>query len=78
MAPNIERGRRVKAARIRKGFNKQADLAQKTGISQQTISRIECGANVRIDAFLRLMHALDITLEYLLGERNGAPDAEPC
>ena len=78
MTPNIERGRRVKAARIRKGYNRQTDLARKTGISQQSISRIERGHNVRIDIFLPLMQTLDITLDYLIGSGKCGPDAEPC
>jgi len=85
MSPDTDRGRRVRAARIRKGYDRQVELARAIGYSQQMISKAETGYNFSIEFAAALMHALDMTFEYMIGEETmnrirgkGDPNAEPC
>lgn len=69
MSPDIERGKRIKLARINRGYERQQDLADKIGYSQEMISFAENGGDFSFDFGIRLMRALDITIEYILGEK---------
>jgi len=79
MSPDAERGRRIRAARIRRGIDRQQDLADKMGYSQEMVSFAEKGGDFSFDFALKLMCALGITIEYLAGKQEGLPsDAKPC
>jgi len=59
-------GERVKRFRKRKGWT-QAELADKMGISNVTISHIECGTNKpELNTVVNLANALDVTVDMLL------------
>jgi len=62
-------GKRLAAIRGKRGLSLQA-LADMTGMQAQNLSRIEKGKrdHVRSDILLRLIHALDCSADYLLGE----------
>ena len=52
----------VRYARRRAGLT-QRGLSQRSGVPQETIARIERGANPRFDTLERLLHACGYTLE---------------
>lgn len=55
-------GRRVKAMRVLRGVT-QAQLAEKTGMSTQTLSNLELGkVNCRLDTLRAVETALECTL----------------
>ena len=59
-------GERVKRFRKRKGWT-QAELADEMGISNVTISHIECGTNKpELNTVVNLANALDVTVDMLL------------
>lgn len=59
--PNV----RMKAARAALGLT-QADLAQKVGVTRQTISMVEAGAhNPTLNLCLDICHALGTDLNFL-------------
>ncbi|WP_417496941.1 helix-turn-helix domain-containing protein [Maricaulis sp.] len=53
-------GIRLEAYRISRGI-KQADLADKAGISRSTLMRLEAGTSGTIDTLVRVLQALDLT-----------------
>lgn len=64
---NIEFGARVKDLREKKGLN-QAQLAELTGVKQNTICSIELGARgASLKLLCKLKYALNTTTDYLLG-----------
>ncbi len=66
-------GNKLRTIRERKGWS-QSDLAEKSGVVLNTISRMENGENCRPDSGQRVAKALGVDLESLL--TAGAP-AEP-
>jgi transcriptional regulator with XRE-family HTH domain len=69
--------KRVAAARLRSGLT-QAQLAEASGVTDETISRIERGRyEPAVSTLFRLAEALDISLDRLAGEPvrdgGGAP-----
>ena len=64
-------GQRVKALKTKLGMN-QKELADKSGITQATISRIESEKvqQLKSDALSRLAEALGVTVDYLVGRTN--------
>jgi transcriptional regulator with XRE-family HTH domain len=61
--------KRVAAARLRSGLT-QAQLAEASGVTDETISRIERGRyEPAVSTLFRLAEALDISLDRLAGER---------
>ena len=77
--------KRVAAARLRSGLT-QAQLAEASGVTDETISRIERGRyEPAVSTLFRLAEALDISLDRLAGEpardgggaRRRAPSGVP-
>lgn len=68
----------LKAARVAAGLD-QDDLAERSGVSQATISRVEAGQAPTTATALRLARALDETVEALFGHvvPDDAVTAEP-
>lgn len=73
-------GERVRRARMAYGW-KQKELAERTGVPQGNISRIERGQiqDMHLSRFITLMHTLNVSADYLLGldtpaqaQRNGS------
>lgn len=64
-------GERVNELRERLGMN-QKELADKSGIAQATISRIEAGSvsQLKSEALKRLAAALNVTVDYLIGKTD--------
>lgn len=62
---------RVKECKKKKGWN-QKQLADASGITQATISRIESGEveQLKSEALKRLAEALDVTVDYLVGKTD--------
>lgn len=56
---------RLAAVRKRAGLSQRA-LAELAGVSEQTISRLECGANARFTTITLLAHALYVPPARLL------------
>ena len=46
----------------------QHDLAERSGVAQVTIARVETGSAARPSTVRRLAEALDVTVDQLLGE----------
>jgi transcriptional regulator with XRE-family HTH domain len=68
--PAAKLAERVSAARQRAGLT-QAELAEATGVTDETISRIERGRyEPAVSTLFRLAEALDVSLDYLAGERE--------
>ena len=69
-------GDRLRQARLAKGFRKQRDLAQATGIEVINISRHETGRNEPsqdfIDAYCRVLGVTEQWLRF--GDEAGAPN----
>lgn len=55
----------AKAARLRSGLT-QSGLAEKAGVTQSTISRIEAGQSPGITTLAAIAKALGVTIESLL------------
>ena len=68
---------KVKELRNKKGWN-QKQLAEATGISQATISRIEDGSiqQIKSDALKNLAEKLDTTIDFLTGKTNELTEKE--
>ena len=65
---NLTLAEKVRVKRGEKGL-KQAELAEKSGLTQATISRIESGEieHLRADKIKKLAKALDVTVDFLVG-----------
>jgi transcriptional regulator with XRE-family HTH domain len=61
-------GDRLRAVRRRLGVS-QVELAEKSGVEQQSISRVECNERLymRSDVLARLVKALGVSADELLG-----------
>jgi transcriptional regulator with XRE-family HTH domain len=60
----------VSVARQRAGLT-QAELAEATGVTDETISRIERGRyEPAVSTLFRLAEALEVSLDYLAGEKD--------
>lgn len=70
MEKNLDysRGERIADFRRKKGMS-QIDLADITGISRQSISGIENGADFKVSNLMALVSALEVTPEMILGKR---------
>lgn len=70
----LELGKRIKNMRISMDL-KQAELAEKSGVSLKTLSRIESGENVSIENFLNALRALDLiqNLNLLIPDQEFIP-----
>ena len=64
-------GERLKAVRRRLGMS-QAELATRSGVTQQSIDGVECGKrhSMRSDHLGRIAEALDVPADELLGIRD--------
>jgi len=61
-------GRRVRATRTERGLSAAA-LAEKSGLTRQTIRYVEIGAaGMSVDTLRRVAKALDVPVSYLLDE----------
>lgn len=59
-------GDRVKTVRESKGWN-QPELAEKMGVSTQTIGNIERGAKgTKLSNFIKLCEILEVSADYIL------------
>ena len=54
-----ELGQKIKTYRIMKEMSQQ-DLADKTGVSKRSISRLEQGESVQVDNLFKILLALDL------------------
>ena len=75
--PATELARRVAAARLRSGLT-QAQLAEASGVTDETISRIERGRyEPAVSTLFRLAEALEVSLDRLAGDpaRDGGARA---
>ena len=70
-------GLRIKKLRQRKKMN-QKELAQASGISQATISRLEADLVMQLksDALSRLASALGTTVDYLIGREDTMSESD--
>jgi transcriptional regulator with XRE-family HTH domain len=64
-------GRKIERVRILKGMKQEA-LADKIGVSQQTISRIENSETVEEDKLKQIAEALDMSVEGLISFNEDA------
>ena len=63
----LEIGERIRKRRLELHLS-QEQLAEKAGISVNTLSRLECGqSSTSIDKFRRILLALDADANYLIG-----------
>ena len=63
-------GERVRNARARMGLSRRA-LAEKSGVSQRYLAQLESGqGNISIGLLLRIAHALDFRIEWLIAEED--------
>ena len=63
-------GERVRNARARMGLSRRA-LAEKSGVSQRYLAQLESGqGNISIALLLRIAHALDFRIEWLVAEED--------
>lgn len=69
-----ELGRRIKHYRIMREMSQQ-ELADKTGISKRSISRLEQGESVQLNSFLTILIALDLgdNIELLVPDQTKRP-----
>jgi len=68
--PATDLARRVAAARLRSGLT-QAQLAEASGVTDETISRIERGRyEPAVSTLFRLAEALEVSLDRLAGDPN--------
>ena len=72
-------GRRIRAYRHLRDWT-QAELAEKAGITAQSVWRLEDGAMPQADTLGKLAAALDVPAGYLLPEAEipDAPATEPA
>ena len=67
-------GHRIKLYRIMKELSQQ-DLADRTGVSKRTISRLEQGGSVQTDSLFKILIALDLgeNIEMLVPDQTQRP-----
>ena len=61
-------GERIKQLRKAKGYSNYEHFAFKHGFARSSISRFERGEDMRMSSLLKLLHALDVTLEEFFSE----------
>lgn len=69
-----ELGQKIKTYRIMKEMSQQ-DLADKTGVSKRSISRLEQGESVQADNLFKILLALDLgdNIELLVPDQTKRP-----
>ncbi|ROR60343.1 UNVERIFIED_ORG: helix-turn-helix protein [Providencia alcalifaciens] len=68
---NVKVGKLIKRKRIERGLTGK-ELALMLNISQQQVSRYECGANrITIDNIVKISHLLNVDAIYLINEALG-------
>lgn len=69
-----ELGKRMRAIRIASGIT-QENMALRSGVSLNTVKRIENGQSIRLDSFFSMMRALNLTsaLDHLIPEQDVPP-----
>ena len=69
-----ELGQKIKTYRISKDMSQQ-DLAEKTGVSKRSISRMEQGESVQVDNMFKILLALDLgdNIELLVPDQTKRP-----
>lgn len=69
-----EMGMRIKDTRISIELT-QRDLAQRAGVSQRTLERVENGENVRVENIINILRAIQLlqNLENLIPEQKFRP-----
>ncbi len=69
-----ELGRRIKNYRVMREMSQQ-ELADKTGISKRSISRLEQGDSVQLNSFFMILIALDLgdNIELLVPDQTKRP-----
>jgi transcriptional regulator with XRE-family HTH domain len=69
-----ELGRRIKYYRVMREMSQQ-ELADKTGISKRSISRLEQGDSVELNSFIIILIALDLgsIIELLVPDQRKRP-----
>lgn len=69
-----ELGQKIKTYRIMKEMSQQ-DLADKTGVSKRSISRLEQGESVQVDNLFKILLALDLgdNIELLVPDQTKRP-----
>ena len=67
-------GNRIKQYRVNLGMT-QRDLEYKSGVSVRSISRLEQGASVQLDSFIKILEALNLimNLENLIPDQSRRP-----
>ena len=69
-----ELGKKIKLYRISKEMSQQ-DLADKTGISKRSLSRLEQGESVNVDSLFKILLGLDLgdNIELLVPDQTRRP-----
>ena len=69
-----ELGQKIKAYRIYKGISQQ-NLADRSGVSKRSISRLEQGDSMQLDNLFRILIALDLSdnIELLVPDQTERP-----
>lgn len=69
-----ELGQKIKTYRIMKEMSQQ-DLADKTGVSKRSISRLEQGETLQVDNLFKILLALDLgdNIELLVPDQTKRP-----
>ncbi|HEY8530883.1 MAG TPA: helix-turn-helix transcriptional regulator [Limnochorda sp.] len=71
-----ELGQRLQALRVQRGLT-QVQLAQRAGVSQTVIARLEAGKRSgRLETWVRLAAALGVTLDELVGGEAQTPSEQ--
>lgn len=65
--PDLPRHQRARLSRLDYGWSRD-DLAEASGVSVGVISKLESGVSTGFDTWLRLAHALDMTVDEYIGE----------
>lgn len=70
----IELGHKIKLYRIMKDMSQQ-DLADKTGVSKRSVSRLEQGESLQVDNLFKILLALDLgeNIELLVPDQTKRP-----
>ena len=69
-----ELGKKIKLYRISKEMSQQ-DLADKTGVSKRSLSRLEQGKSVNVDSLFKILLGLDLgdNIELLVPDQTRRP-----
>lgn len=67
-------GERIKQYRINAGFS-QRDLEDESGVSVRSISRLEQGASVQLESFIKILSALNLesNIDLLIPDQTKRP-----